>query len=277
MVQMLRKDLERFIEEDLPYGDVTTRNVVDEKEVTAKIHCNQKAVLSGTKEAIEVFKYFDLEFEQHREEGEVLEPKIEVFDVFGDSRDILKSERLVLNFLTKMSAISTKTRKAIEKAKKINPEVKVAGTRKTTPGFREFEKRAIKVGGGEKHRMNLSDSVLIKDNHIKIMGFEEVLNRLKNIDFTKKVEVEVEDKEQANKAISYPIDILMLDNFSPKEVEETLDSLEPQIRKDITIEVSGGITLENIREYAGKDVDIISMGSLAHSVDGVDFSLEIIN
>jgi len=156
----------------------------------------------------------------------------------------------------------------------VNPKVRVAATRKTTPGFREFEKKAVVIGGGDPHRAGLFDAVLIKDNHIKMAGgVIEALRRAKSGSFTKKIEIEVENATDAMTAVKNGADIIMLDNFGPDEVRKLSAELR-KLNPDVLIEASGGIRPENIEQYAA-GADIISLGLLTHSIKSIDFSMEI--
>lgn len=174
-----------------------------------------------------------------------------------------------------MSGIATETRKLVEKVRKVNPRVKVAGTRKSL--LRLIDKRAIMIGGGEPHRFSLSDAILIKDNHLALVPLEEAIKRAKEFSVYKVVEVEVENLEDAVKAAKAGADVIMLDNMKPQEIKEVIEKLrELGLRDGVKIEVSGGITPENIEEYAKLDVDVISLGYLTHSVRNFDVSLEIV-
>lgn len=175
----------------------------------------------------------------------------------------------------RVSWITTQTRKLIEKVKIVNPRVKVAGTRKTL--FKLMAKKAIILGGGEPHRFSLSDAILIKDNHLALVPLEEAIKRAKDFSIYKVVEIEVEDLEDALKAAKLGVDVIMLDNMTPGQVEETLKALENEgLRKKVKIEVSGGITEENIQDYARLDIDVISLGALTHSAKNFDVSLKIV-
>lgn len=184
-------------------------------------------------------------------------------------------ERTALNIIGRMSGIATETRKLVEKVRKVNPRVKVAGTRKSL--LRLIDKRAIMIGGGEPHRFSLSDAILIKDNHLALVPLEEAIKRAKEFSVYKVVEVEVENLEDAVKAAKAGADVIMLDNMKPQEIKEVIEKLrELGLRDGVKIEVSGGITPENIEEYAKLDVDVISLGYLTHSVRNFDVSLEIV-
>jgi nicotinate-nucleotide pyrophosphorylase (carboxylating) len=155
--------------------------------------------------------------------------------------------------------------------------VRIAATRKTTPGFRVFEKKAVFLGGGDTHRFNLSDAVLIKDNHIAILGLEECLHRAKErASFAKKIEVEIENAADMIKAARGGADIIMFDNMSPEEIARGVEQLqETGLRDRLLLEASGGITLDNLSEYAASGVDVISLGALTRDVKWIDLSLEM--
>ena len=166
----------------------------------------------------------------------------------------------------------------IKKVHSINPNIRIAGTRKTSPAFAKFDKEAISIGGGDTHRFALDDMVLIKDNHIATVGsVEEALKRaIENTSFTKKIEIEVENIDDAVLVAQMGADIVMLDNFNPDDISECLNKLEELgLRDNVLIEVSGGITKDNILDYAGLNIDIISLGALTHSTRSLDFSLRI--
>ena len=195
----------------------------------------------------------------------------------GNARGILQAERLALNFLARMSGISTLTRECVLRAAAAGRQVRVAATRKTTPGFRRYEKRAVSLGGGDPHRFNLSDAVLIKDNHIKLLGLEECLRKARaQASFTKKIEVEVESIEDMLRAAEMGADIIMFDNMPPAQITAGVAILEQKgLRSRVILEASGGITPQNISTYAGTGVDVISLGALTRDARWIDLSLEI--
>jgi len=172
-----------------------------------------------------------------------------------------------------MSGIATMTRKYVERAGK----VRIACTRKTTPGFRKFEKKAVIAGGGDPHRFNLSDAVMIKDNHIAVLGLEKAVKVAKSMaSFTQKIEVEVETIDEAIRVSEMGVDIIMFDNMTVDKIRESIRSItEKGLREDIILEASGGISLENITEYASCGVDVISVGALTHSSRWLDISMKI--
>ncbi|MEM3479980.1 MAG: carboxylating nicotinate-nucleotide diphosphorylase, partial [Candidatus Bathyarchaeia archaeon] len=197
----------------------------------------------------------------------------------GDGRALLSVERTALNIFSRMSGIATETRKLVKKIREAGLNVRVAATRKTAPGLRYFDKRAIVVGGGDPHRLKLDDQILIKDNHIIIAGsLEEALKRARLFgSFSKKIEVEAKDAEQAVLAAKLGAEIIMLDNMSVDEARRVIGSLrEIGLRDKVLIEISGGINGENILEYAKLEPDIISVGTITHSVKSIDASLDVI-
>jgi len=200
-----------------------------------------------------------------------------VMEVEGKAKNILMCERTVLNILMKMSGIATVTAKMVEKAKKVNPDIIIAATRKTMPGFRIFEKMAVSIGGGDTHRFSLGDCVLIKDNHIAVAGgLIEAIKFAKAASFTKKIEVEVKSVEDALTVAREGVDIIMFDNMSPNEIREAVKILEKEgLRERIILEASGGITPDNVEEYASTGVDVLSSGYITHSSKALDLSLRI--
>lgn len=200
-------------------------------------------------------------------------------EIEGDARSILTLERTVLNILMRMSGIATLTSRMVKKARKANPDIIVAGTRKTTPGLQFLEKEAIRLGGGDTHRYRLDDCVMIKDNHLSLVGdVEDAIEKArKYVSFTKKIEIEVENLKDALSAVKAGADIIMLDNMNPQEIKNILETFKTEsLREKILIEVSGGIDLNNIAEYAETGVDVVSSGYITHSAESLDLSLEII-
>jgi nicotinate-nucleotide pyrophosphorylase (carboxylating) len=271
----MRSKFQEFLKEDLGPGDITSELVVP-ADARAKgiIICKEACVLAGAQEACAVFQELGLEVIPKKDDGSRLRKGETVVVVTGSARAILAGERLALNIVMRMSGIATLTRSLAEKCRKINPKVRVAATRKTTPGFREFEKKAVLIGGGDPHRMGLYDAVLIKNNHIRLAGgIKEALRRAKARSFTKKIEIEVESRKQAYDALDGGADIIMLDNFSPGDATRLSKELK-KAGPSVLIEVSGGITPDNIDKYAVA-ADIISLGSLTHSFKSVDFSMKV--
>jgi nicotinate-nucleotide pyrophosphorylase (carboxylating) len=276
-MHVLREALAKFLEEDIGKGDITSE-ILPNDPIKGKIVCKQKAVIAGLHEASILFEIVGCEVRTLVTEGSVVKPNSTIINVSGNARSILSAERTVLNVLMRMSGIATETKKYVDEVRKINPRVKVACTRKTVPGFRIFDKRAVKVGGGETHRMRLDDMVLLKDNHLAIIGSASKAVKLaKKIHGSKdKIEIEVRSLNEAIEAVNAGADIIMLDNLTPKQVRSIVKSLtNKDLRDKVTIEVSGGITHQNVKQYAAADIDLVSIGSLTHSVRAIDMSLEI--
>lgn len=266
------KELEVFIEEDIGYNDVSCIIVPDCK-VQAEVITNENGVVAGLAEATQIFEYFDVFATTDFIDGDLIKENKVIFTLEGGARSILRAERLALNFLGRMCGIATLTRMYVERA----GGTRIACTRKNTPGFRKFEKKAVIAGGGDPHRFNLSDAVMIKDNHIAVVGLDKAVNEAKKAaSFTQKIEVEVENVESAIKVAKMGVDIIMLDNMSPDEIEKAIKILkEKGLRDNLLLEASGGITLKNIVKYAKSGVDVISVGALTHSSNWLDISLRI--
>ena len=266
----------RFLEEDAPFGDVTSEAVIPEDlEAEAVIIAKQDGVIAGLEEAKALFEHFDVKVKPKAKDGDEVKKGYVVIELRGNARSILLVERTALNIIGRMSGIATQVRRLMEKVKAVNPNVRVAGTRKTL--LKPLDKRAILLVGGESHRFSLSDAILIKDNHLALVPLEEAIKRAKAFSIYKVVEVEVESLEDALKAAKAGADIIMLDNMTPEQIEEVLEALKREgLRDRVKIEVSGGITEENIQSYAKLGIDVISLGALTHSVKNFNVSLEIV-
>lgn len=267
-------DIPRFLAEDIGHGDITTETLIGNERAVGTIWAKSKCVIAGLVEADHVFEHMGLNADMLVENGERVELGTAVMRVRGRARDILASERLILNFIMLMSGIATATRDLVDRANAVNPKARVAGTRKTTPGFRQYEKRAIMTGGGDPHRFRLDDQILIKDNHLKLVGsIAEAIERAKTFSYSKKIEVEVRTLEQAEEAARAGADIILLDNMTPEQVAEAAKSAK-RIDENILIEISGGIGPETIADYAPY-ADIISVGYITHSAPAADFSMDV--
>lgn len=276
-MHVLRNALAEFLKEDIGRGDITSA-ILPNVKAKAEIICKERAVVAGLKEACILFELVKCETKNLVREGSFVKPNTPVITVTGNAKAILSAERTTLNILMRMSGIATETRRFVDEVQKINHNVRIACTRKTSPGFRIFDKRAVKVGGGDMHRMHLDEMVLIKDNHLAITGsIEKTIKTAREIHRTRsKIEVEVGSLDEAIEAIEAGADIIMLDNLTPKQVRSVVNALKKRgLRKKIMIEVSGGVTHKNVKQYAAVDIDMISIGSLTHSVKAVDMSLTI--
>lgn len=269
-------ELLAFIREDAPSGDLTSDAVIPDVQCSAAIRAERDGVLAGMDEAVLLFTYFGVEVTSRMQDGDPVKPGNVVLTINGPAKKILLVERTALNILGRMSGIATRTSRMVAIVKGRNPSCRVAGTRKTCPGFRRFDKRAVQIGGGDPHRTTLSDGILIKDNHLVLVPLAEALRAARAYSAYHKIEVEVESTADAVKAARGGADIVMLDNMTLPQVRETLDLLEKSgLRDHVTIEVSGGIDESTLGDYAACGVDVISMGALTHTVKNLSFGLEI--
>jgi nicotinate-nucleotide pyrophosphorylase (carboxylating) len=225
--------------------------------------------VAGLDAARAVFEYLDVDVESRIETGERIDAGETILRVEGPAREVLRGERVAVNIAGHASGIATRTRRAVDAAREVSDDVRVAGTRKTTPGLRGVEKRAVAAGGGDTHRLDLSHMVMVKDNHVAEMGLEAAVDHFRErVSFATKVEVEVETPEDAPRAADAGADIVLLDNLPPAETERAVDL----IPGGTLAEASGGITVDDVPAYAETGVDVISMGSLTHSADTLDLS-----
>ncbi len=267
--------LELYLQEDSGFGDITSDTLFTDEKVKAVITSNSDCLVAGVEEVEKLFKLFDLEVKTKVLDGARVTKGTEILSVAGEARSVLKCERLALNILMRMSGIATATNDLVRRCRKIEPDIKIAATRKTTPGFRYFEKHAVVIGGGEAHRLSLSDAIMIKDNHLKIIGsIEKAMAKFNSEKSTTKVEIEVTTKEQALEAARVGADIIMLDNMTPGQVKE-IGAEVKRLRPQTILEISGGITPDNIEAYVPY-ADMISLGWLTHSTPAKDFSMEVV-
>jgi len=266
-----KKQLAQFLAEDIGKGDITS-DLLDKKRITATIISRENAILAGVQYAKEIFKIKGCNVKILKKEGSRIKPNQTIISITGDAGKILTCERTALNLLTRMSGIATQTNHLV---KKIPSKTKLYATRKTAPGLRYFDKEAVEIGGGKKHRLRLDEMVMIKDNHIAIE--DSLLSLIKKTKKKyKKFEVEVENTKDAVLAANMGATIIMLDNFTPAQIKKTIQTLKDQkLRSKVLLEASGGITSKNISKYGQTGVDIISVGSITNSVKGIDMSLEI--
>lgn len=271
---MLEKLLQ-LVEEDLGDGDITTEAVLKEKiNVEGRIVSNSNGVLAGLEECLALLEHYGLSFETGLGDGDELREGDSILQIRGDAARLLSLERVILNILMRMSGIATETRKLSRVCRKYG--VLLAGTRKTTPGFRYFEKKAIAVGGGYPHRLDLSSAFLIKDNHIALVGLENAVSRAKEKAGGRDIEVEVTTLEGAITACRAGATIVMLDNLSPEDAMDIIAGLERLgVRDKVKIEISGGINPENLAEYARLSPDYISMGYITTGVKWLDMSMNV--
>ncbi len=268
----------RFIEEDSPFGDITSDTIIPKSTCMAVIRAEQEGVIAGIAEASAIFRYFGIVAEPGKQDGEKVIPHDIVLSLAGDAHGILLVERTALNIIGRMSGIATQTRKLVEVVSSLNHRCRIASTRKTCPGMRVLDKKAVILGGGDPHRMSLSDGILIKDNHLMLVPIAEAVRSAKAVSAYRKVEVEVETPHDALIAAKEGADIILLDNMAPRRVRQTLAILKRAgMRESVTIELSGGIDETTLPGYAALDVDVISMGALTHTVKNFSVTLEILS
>ena len=259
--------------EDLqPHGDVTTQLIKNKKKVKAKIISNQKGIIGGLNFAREAFKYSDkkINFKAKMKDGRKIDKKKVVATITGNAKGILKSERVALNFLSIISGVATITNKFVIKVR--GKPCKICCTRKTSPNLRLIQKYGVKLGGGLNHRFNLSDEMLIKDNHIAVEGkIRELVKRAIKNKSGKKITVEVDNLNQLKKIMGLKFDRVLFDNMSPKNLRKGIKLSN----RFYETEASGGITLKNVRKIASTGVKRISVGQITHSVPAVDFKLQL--
>ena len=259
--------------EDLkPSGDITTKLIKNNKKIKAKIISNQSCVIGGLGFAKEAFKYSDKNviFKAKTKDGKKINKGKIVASIYGKAKGILKSERVALNFLSLISGVATITKKFVDKVK--GKSCKICCTRKTSPNLRLIQKYGVKLGGGLNHRFNLSDEILIKDNHIAIDGnIRELVKRAIKNKKGKKITVEVDNLNQLKKIKGLKFDRVLFDNMSLKNLRKGVKLLN----KVYETEASGGITLKNVRKIASSGVKRISVGQITHSAPAVNFKLEI--
>ena len=271
------KIIEYMLEEDEGFGDITSNAVVEkDKEVNAYIISKDEGILAGMDIIREVLEEYGIKVTFWLNDGCEISKKDLIMSMKGDARTILLLERTVLNLSMRMSGVATAANYYANLVK--DYDVRIAGTRKTSPAIAKFDKYALQIGGADTHRFSLDDMVLIKDNHIAVCGspLDALLKAKENTSFSKKIEIEVETLEDAIECVENKADIVMLDNMRGIEVKEVIEELEKlNIRQNSLIEVSGGITEDNILDYVEYGVDIISIGALTHSSRSLNFSLKI--
>ena len=272
---LIDKIIEQALLEDIGTGDITTEFIIP-SNLKAKgiIKTSEEGVVAGLDIACLIFKKLDSEiiFQEKIKDGTKVTRGKVLAEISGSARTILKGERVALNFLQRMSGIATITSKFCQEVKDL--PIRIVDTRKTTPGLRILEKYAVRMGGGYNHRFGLYDAVLIKDNHIAAAGgIKSAVNSVrKQISHTVNIEVEVENLSQLQEALEMKVDIIMLDNMDLDTMKEAVK----MVKGKALIEASGGITLEKVRKIAQTGVDLISIGSLTHSVKALDINMEII-
>jgi nicotinate-nucleotide pyrophosphorylase (carboxylating) len=276
--KIMEEKLNALLSDDLGQGDVTVAAVIPVNlKVKAEVIAKEDGVVAGIEEVTLLAQSLGLKVKAKVVDGMQIKNKQVLLEINGDAQTILTLERTLLNLLSRMSGIATKTYSLTQQLKQVGARAKIAATRKTAPGLLYFDKKAVVIGGGDPHRLHLDDMVLIKDNHLAIVGnVEDAVKKAQaHASFSKKIEIEVTNLADALIAAKAGVDIIMLDNFAPKQAREAVDLLRKAGFSNILLEISGGITSENLLEYVKAQVDIISIGALTHSVKALDISLEI--
>ena len=278
--KVLEQKLVKLLTEDIGQGDVTSSAVVPaECTAEAEVIARAKGTVAGVDEALILAEVLGLQVDAEVEDGDEVAKDQVLLRLWGDAATVLAVERTLLNLLSRMSGIATATKNLTQRIKKAKLKTRIAATRKSAPGLLYFDKKAVIIGGGDAHRLHLDDMLLIKDNHLVLAGSLENALKLakRNVSFSKKIEVEVTNSADALKAAKLGADIVMLDNFSPAQVKEAVFLFEKEgFSGKVLLEASGGISSENLLDYAETGVDLISLGELTHSVKALDISLEIV-
>ena len=273
----VREIIRIALEEDIGNGDITTAFLIPEdSESRTLIIAKGNFIVAGIPFIKEVFSFLDREvrFNVFINDGSKVMKGDVIAEVSGRTKVLLSGERVSLNILQRLSGIATLTNMFVEKVKGLH--AKIVDTRKTTPGLRFMEKYAVRVGGGNNHRFGLFDGILIKDNHIEAVGsITEALRLASEGHHLAKIEVEVENLNDLKEAVEGGSDIVMLDNMSIQDMKEAVNIVRTS-KKDVILEASGNVSLENIREVAETGVDLISIGALTHSATAVDISMKIV-
>ena len=271
-----KKELLRFLSEDVRSGDITSA-LLTKKKIVAKIISRQQGVIAGIKFAKNLFQLKGCTVKAFVKDGAKVKRNQKILQVSGNTQSVLSCERTVLNLLSRMSGIATQTNFLVSKISSVSKKTSLYSTRKTAPGLRIFDKEAVKIGGGHKHRMALDEMIMIKDNHLVLCNsMEDIIKQAQKK--RKRVEIEVENQKDALLAAKMGASIIMLDNFIPAEIKRTIAVLrKKKMRNKVKLEASGGISSKNIIAYAKTGVDMISVGSITNSVNALDLSLEVIS
>lgn len=273
-MDFLTKLISLALFEDSGLGDLTSESILSRKHCgKGVIIAKESMVIAGIDVAHKVFKMLDHDFKisSSFKDGDLVKQGDIVFQIKGNLINMLKGERVALNFMQRLSGIATYTRSFVNVLKDFN--VRICDTRKTIPGFRSLEKAAVRAGGAFNHRISLSDSILIKDNHIAVAkGIENAVQAVKlRISHLTKIEVEVSNIQEVKQAVKAGVDVIMLDNMNISQMKKAVD----YIKKRAVVEASGNVSLQNIKEIAKTGVDVISCGAITHQARAVDLSMKI--
>ena len=269
-----KRELKRFLDEDVGNGDITSK-LLQKRKIVARIITREETIVAGMKFGKDIFALKQCRTKILKKDGKIAKANQPILEISGNARDVLTCERTALNILSRMCGIATQTNNLKKQIRKTGSKSKIFATRKTAPGLRFFDKEAVQIGGGEKHRMDLNEMIMIKDNHLAVeKSIEKIVKKAKKT--REKIEVEVETQRDTILCARLGADIIMLDNFSPDQIKKTIKKLtELKLRSKVVLEASGRINSRNIMKYARTNVDMISVGSITNSVVGIDLSLEI--
>ncbi len=276
----LLRDFLKWVKEDVPFWDLTTEALIPSGTVVESVIISEgDYVVACTEELAGVLELLGIDVLEYVPSGSLVRNGSVVMRLRGDARKLLTIERTLLNLLTYLSGVATRTKEFVDAAKSVNPKAKVAATRKVVPGLRALVKKAVRAGGGDTHRLSLSDAYIIKDNHLAIVGdLREAIRRVRSLaTFMHKIEVEVSKAEEALVAAKEGADVIMLDNVTPTEVRRTVELLKREgLRDRVIIEVSGGINLRNVKDYVRAGADIVSTSELTMNPVKVNMSMEVV-
>jgi nicotinate-nucleotide pyrophosphorylase (carboxylating) len=275
LAPMAQRKIEELLSDDIGFGDLASETIDPNLRIKAGVIAKSEGTVAGVEEASYAFSKLGARVTVRKRDGERVKPGDIILEVEGEARAIFAAERTALNLLMWMSGTASATAQMVERARRANPKIVIASTRKTP--FPIFDKKAVEAGGGDPHRFRLDDCVLLKSNHLKLLGgVKEALARTRR-SFTKKVEVEVGSAEEALEAAACGADIVMLDNVPAREVKRTVELLKREgLREKVLVEVSGGINPANVKEYAEAGPDIISSSYMTMHAPALDLSLELL-
>jgi nicotinate-nucleotide pyrophosphorylase (carboxylating) len=278
--KILEEKLRQMLAEDIGQGDITTAAVVPSGlRVEATIVAKEAGIAAGIEEAVILAESLGLNVKTEVRDGKEIKNGQSIMKISGDAQTILSAERTMLNLLSRMSGVATTTRKLTERLRSSGLKTKLACTRKTAPGLLYFDKKAVQIGGGDTHRLHLDDLVLIKDNHIAVVGgvAKAVKAAKERASLSKKIEVEVTKAKDVMIAVEAGADIVMLDHFSVKQIAKAVMQLKKKKAfGKVLLEASGGIKADNLVKFASTGVDLVSLGELTNSVKALDISLKIV-
>jgi len=278
--EILEQKLQEFLKEDLGHGDVTTFATIPAGvTVEAEVRTKEAGVIAGLEEAIVLGESLGVQVKTTVVNGAEVKPKTVLLKIIGDARTLLSMERTLLNLLSRMSGIATTTKQIVEKIRKAGYKTRIASTRKVAPGLAYFDKKAVVIGSGDAHRSGLDDMVLIKDNHIAIAGgaTQAVRKARESTSFSKKIEIEVTNSDDAVKVAEAKVDVIMLDNLQPTQIKDALEKLEKKrLRNHVLVEASGRINEKNVLEFAATGVDILSLGEITQNAKALDMNLKVV-